>query len=121
MFENLAYAYHENGDYFKATEVWELLYERYCTLFGKEDLKTLTVLHNLAHAYDNAGNYDQALCLNQKIYGFRCALLGENHPQTKTALENFAVIYLKNNNTEALKKIYSALSFDETDHDLKNG
>ena len=88
--QNLAVIYIRLGDYQKALELTQKVYESLCELLGGEPLDTLTVL---AVTYGYLGDYQKAHELFQKVYELLCKAFGAEHHNTLIALHNLAATY----------------------------
>ena len=110
---NLACTYSALGDYNKALELQNVVYNEMKGILGANHPDTLTVLYNLACLYSVLGDCDKAIELENIVYNERKKILGENHPDTLTVLFNLASLYsdLGENNIplELHKAVYNAL------------
>lgn len=103
----LATVYNDCGQYDKAIDLSQKVYEARKHILGETNPNTLTSLNNLAKEYsdkDGLINHERALELHKRIYEIRKCTLGENHPETITSLDNLAYEYGKvGNHNKALE------------------
>ena len=81
------------GNYIKAKNAYQELYDLFKCELGEKHLTTLKVLNYLASSYYDLGDYNKALEIENKVYNARKEILGENHPATLTSLNNLAITY----------------------------
>ena len=81
------------GNYIKAKNAYQELYDLFKCELGEKHLTTLKVLNDLAIFYSYFGDYNKALEMNNAVYKARKEILGENHPDTLSALHNLANSY----------------------------
>ena len=81
------------GNYIKAKNAYQELYDLFKCELGEKHLTTLKVLNYLASSYYDLGDYNKALEIENKVYNARKEILGENHPDTLTSLNNLASSY----------------------------
>ena len=81
------------GNYIKAKNAYQELYDLFKCELGEKHLTTLKVLNYLASSYYDLGDYNKALEIENKVYNARKEILGENHPATLTSLNNLAIFY----------------------------
>ena len=81
------------GNYIKAKNAYQELYDLFKCELGEKHLTTLEVLNYLASSYYDLGDYNKALEIENKVYNARKEILGENHPDTLTSLNNLASSY----------------------------
>ena len=84
---------HTEGDYIKAKNAFQELYDLFKCELGEKHPTTLKVLNDLAIFYSYFGDYNKALEMNNAVYKARKEILGENHPDTLSALHNLANSY----------------------------
>lgn len=87
---NLASTYTDAGNYQKALELKQKVYDLRCMLLGPEHPQTMSILNNLAMSYGDMGQLHKELEMEQQLYDLRCKLLGPEHPDTLTTLNNLA-------------------------------
>ena len=90
---NLATSYSYLGDYKKALETENIVYNARKEILGDNHPDTLTSLANLAVFYSSLGDYKKALETENIVYNARKEILGDNHPDTLTSLANLAISY----------------------------
>ena len=81
------------GNYIKAKNAYQELYDLFKCELGEKHLTTLKVLNYLASSYYDLGDYNKALEIENKVYNARKEILGEKHPDTLTSLNNLAIFY----------------------------
>ena len=81
------------GNYIKAKNTYQELYDLFKCELGEKHPTTLKVLNYLASSYYDLGDYNKALEIENKVYNARKEILGENHPDTLTSLNNLASSY----------------------------
>ena len=100
------------GNYIKAKNAYQELYDLFKCELGEKHLTTLKVLNYLASSYYDLGDYNKALEIENKVYNARKEILGENHPATLTSLNNLASSYYDlgdyNKALEIENKVYNA-------------
>ena len=100
------------GNYIKAKNAYQELYDLFKCELGEKHLTTLEVLNYLASSYYDLGDYNKALEIENKVYNARKEILGENHPDTLTSLNNLASSYYDlgdyNKALEIENKVYNA-------------
>ena len=84
---------HTEGDYIKAKNAFQELYDLFKCELGEKHPDTLSALHNLAIFYSDLGDYNKACELQNAVYNARKEILGEKHPDTLTSLNNLAITY----------------------------
>ena len=84
---------HTEGDYIKAKNAFQELYDLFKCELGEKHPTTLKALNDLAIFYSYFGDYNKALEMNNAVYKARKEILGENHPDTLSALDNIASSY----------------------------
>ena len=81
------------GEYIKAKNAFQELYDLYKCELGEKRPDTLDALEALAISYECLGNYNKALELSEEVYVKRKEILGEKHPYTLSSLNNLANSY----------------------------
>ena len=84
---------HTEGDYIKAKNAFQELYDLFKCELGEKHPTTLKALNDLAIFYSYFGDYNKALEMNNAVYKARKEILGENHPDTLSSLNNLANSY----------------------------
>ena len=84
---------HKTGNYIKAKNAYQELYELYKRELGEKHSYTLMVLNNLAVFYGYLGYYKKACELQNAVYNAHRGTLGEKHPDTLKSLANLANSY----------------------------
>ena len=84
---------HKTGNYIKAKNTYQELYDLFKCELGEKHPTTLKVLNYLANSYSYLGDYNKACKLQNAVYNARKEILGENHPDTLTSLNNLAIFY----------------------------
>ncbi len=84
---------HKTGNYIKAKNAYQELYELYKRELGEKHPYTLRVLNNLAVFYGYLGYYKKACELQNAVYNAHRGTLGEKHPDTLKSLANLANSY----------------------------
>ena len=84
---------HTEGDYIKAKNAFQELYDLFKCELGEKHPTTLKALNNLAIFYSDLGDYSKACELQNVVYNARKEILGENHPDTLSALDSIASSY----------------------------
>ena len=84
---------HKTGNYIKAKNAYQELYELYKRELGEKHPYTLMVLNNLAVFYGYLGYYKKACELQNTVYNAHRGTLGEKHPDTLKSLANLANSY----------------------------
>ena len=84
---------HTEGDYIKAKNAFQELYDLFKCELGEKHPTTLKALNDLAIFYSYFGDYNKALEMNNAVYKARKEILGENHPDTLSSLNNLAIFY----------------------------
>ena len=90
---NLATAYQEAGEYGKALEIQQELYEQQKAAGNGADMFALTVLNNMGDTYQEMGDPIKALEIQEKVQEGLTELLGEDDPHTFVHLKTLAVAY----------------------------
>ncbi len=90
VLNNLALNKMALGDYQRAKELFEEIYEKCKEIRGDYNHDTTVVLNNLALAIETLGDYQRAKELFKEVYKKRKDILGEDHPDTINALGNLA-------------------------------
>ncbi|WP_343018457.1 CHAT domain-containing tetratricopeptide repeat protein, partial [Catenibacterium mitsuokai] len=86
-------SYSDLGDYNKACELDDIVYNARKEILGEKHPDTLTSLSNLAISYFYLGNYNKACELQNIVYNIGKEILGKNHPDTLSTLHNLASYY----------------------------
>ena len=84
---------HKTGNYIKAKNTYQELYDLFKCELGEKHPTTLKVLNYLASSYYDLGDYNKALEMKSAVYNAYKEILGENHPDTLTSLNNLAITY----------------------------
>ena len=84
---------HKTGNYIKAKNTYQELYDLFKCELGEKHPTTLKVLNYLASSYYDLGDYNKACELQNAVYNASKEILGENHPDTLSALNNLAITY----------------------------
>ncbi len=84
---------HKTGNYIKAKNTYQELYDLFKCELGEKHPTTLKVLNYLASSYYDLGDYNKACELQNAVYNASKKILGENHPDTLSALHNLAITY----------------------------
>ena len=84
---------HTEGDYIKAKNAFQELYDLFKCELGEKHPDTLSSLNDLANSYSDLGDYSKACELQNVVYNARKEILGENHPDTLSALDSIASSY----------------------------
>ena len=84
---------HKTGNYIKAKNTYQELYDLFKCELGEKHPTTLKVLNYLASSYYDLGDYNKACELQNAVYNAYKEILGENHPDTLTSLNNLAITY----------------------------
>ena len=84
---------HKTGNYIKAKNTYQELYDLFKCELGEKHPTTLKVLNYLASSYYDLGDYNKALELKIAVYNARKEILGETHPDTLASLNNLANSY----------------------------
>ena len=92
LIKEAAEAY-EAGNYIKAKNVYQGLYDFFKRELGEKNPYTLNLLNNLAVFYRCLGYYKKACEQQDTVYNARREILGEKHPDTLSALNNLACSY----------------------------
>lgn len=88
----LAVAYAKQHNLCQAESIFrEILHYNLDTL-GKEDERTMTVMHNLAVPLNQTGNYEESKKLGRRVLSMQTKVLGEDHPETYEAMGRFSGI-----------------------------
>ena len=82
---------HKTGNYIKAKNAYQELYDLFKCELGEKHLATLKVLNYLASSYYDLGDYNKACELQNAVYNARKEILGETHPDTLTSVNNLAI------------------------------
>ncbi|WP_343019020.1 CHAT domain-containing tetratricopeptide repeat protein, partial [Catenibacterium mitsuokai] len=107
---NLAISYFYLGNYNKACELQNIVYNIGKEILGKNHPDTLSTLHNLASYYSCLGDYNKACELQNIVYNIRKEILGEKHPDTLLVLSNLLVSQIHQDKTDnqSIKKNMTA-------------
>ena len=92
LIKEAAEAY-EAGNYIKAKNVYQGLYDFFKRELGEKNPYTLNLLNNLAVFYRCLGYYKKACEQQDTVYNARREILGEKHPDTLSTLDNLAHTY----------------------------
>ena len=112
---NIGHANIRLGNYQKALDIYEQVYEKRKLLLGDNHPDTIGALNNIGHANNVLGNYQKAVDIYEQVYEKRKLLLGDNHPNTIQTQNNIANIYHRlGKPQEGLPYIESALQHAET-------
>jgi eukaryotic-like serine/threonine-protein kinase len=119
---NLALAYHRDGQFAKALPLYQESLAKTKAKFGPDHARTLNGMNNLAGVYESAGHLAKALPLLEEVFQKRKAALGPDHPDTLGAMHNLAYAYHQDGQLaralpmfeEALAKRTAALGPDHT-------
>lgn len=86
------------GEYQKALELTEQVYDAGCKTQGSKHINSVITLHNLAVCHSELGDHQKALELFEKAYILRCSLHGREDPLTLKSLGMLALehYYLRN-------------------------
>ena len=84
---------HKTGNYIKAKNTYQELYDLFKCELGEKHPTTLKVLNYLASSYYDLGDYNKACELQNAVYNASKKILGEKHPDTLSALHNLAITY----------------------------
>ena len=84
---------HKTGNYIKAKNTYQELYDLFKCELGETHPDTLASLNNLTNSYSYLGDYNKAYKLQNAVYNARKEILGETHPDTLTSLNNLAIFY----------------------------
>ena len=84
---------HKTGNYIKAKNTYQELYDLFKCELGEKHPTTLKVLNYLASSYYDLGDDNKACELQNAVYNASKKILGENHPDTLSALHNLAITY----------------------------
>ena len=84
---------HKTGNYIKAKNTYQELYDLFKCELGEKHPDTLASLNNLANSYSYLGDYNKACELQNAVYNACKEILGEKHPDTLSALHNLAISY----------------------------
>ena len=85
---NLAMLYQSQGQYDKASPLYQQSLPILMKVLGEEHPDVAQSLNNLAESYRSQGQYDKALPLSQQSLAIIEKMLGKEHPNTKTIAEN---------------------------------
>lgn len=98
------------GNWQKAIELTQMIYDARLRIYGSENEKTVACLNNMAIYSCMLGNYKGAAELMEQAYASMRGLLGDEHPQTITCLNNLAAVYDQlgehKKATEIIQQIY---------------
>ena len=98
------------GDYKRALELAEKLYDMKCSMLGKKHPDILKLLKDLAYFNYKLGKLEKSLEIKEQIYAFLCNLKGQEHPESLQALSDLVYSYGKLEKTEkmllATQKLY---------------
>ena len=84
---------HKTGNYIKAKNTYQELYDLFKCELGEKHPTTLNSLNNLAIFYSDLEDYNKACELQNEVYNARKEILGEKHPDTLDSLNNLAITY----------------------------
>ena len=84
---------HKTGNYIKAKNTYQELYDLFKCELGEKHPTTLKVLNYLASSYYDLGDYNKACELQNAVYNASKKILGEKHPDTLNSLNNLASSY----------------------------
>ena len=90
---DIASYYSYLGDYSKALELHNIVYNAFKEILGEDHPDTLRSLANLSISYTLLGDYTTALEMRKVVYNARKEILRENHPLTLSALNDIANSY----------------------------
>ena len=96
-YNNVATAYHKQGDYSKAMEYYSKALEIQRGLINGDSVYTATTYDNIGIIYSAQNFYDKALEFHLKALSIYEKALGEYHPHTAGAINNIGTAYLKQN------------------------
>ncbi len=88
-----AYQFYRQGEYKKASDLFEQAVELAIKTFGPDHPYVATSLNKLASLYASLGRYANAEPLYQRSLKIREAKLGPDHPDVATSLNNLALLY----------------------------
>ena len=84
---------HKTGNYIKAKNTYQELYDLFKCELGETHPDTLASLNNLANSYSDLGDYNKACKLQNAVYNASKEILGETHPDTLASLNNLTNSY----------------------------
>ena len=98
------------GNYIKAKNTYQELYDLFKCELGEKHPDTLTSLNNLASSYSDLGDYNKACKLQNVAYNTCKEILGEKHPNTLLVLSNLLVSQIRQDKTDnqSIKKHMTA-------------
>lgn len=91
---------HKTGNYIKAKNTYQELYDLFKCELGEKHPTTLKVLNYLASSYYDLGDYNKACELQNAVYNVCKEILGENHPDTLLVLSNLLVSQVHQDKTD---------------------
>ena len=83
------------GDYRRALELAEKLYEMKCNLFGKKHPDILKLLKDLDYLNYKLGEFEKSLEIKEQLYALSCSIKGQEHPDSLQALSDLVYSYGK--------------------------
>ena len=93
--QNYANCYYRLGDFAKARELTQMIYEARLRVNGCDHESTAGCINNLAIYSVMLGDYQNAAEMMELSHSTMCRLLGEEHPRTIICLNNLGAIYDK--------------------------
>ncbi|KAJ7716912.1 hypothetical protein DFH07DRAFT_947527 [Mycena maculata] len=90
---NLAWVYHELGQWDEAKTLEVVTLEKRKKVLGDDDPYTLGTMGQLAATYNSLGQWKEAKELDLIVLEKERKIFGEEHPQTLRTMTNLAVIY----------------------------
>ena len=93
-YNNVATAYHRQGDYSRALEYYSKALEIQKHLINGDCVNTATTYDNIGIIYSAQNVYDKALDFHFKALSIYEKVLGEYHPDTAGAINNIGTLYL---------------------------
>lgn len=96
-----------SGEYKKAAEAEEKIYNFSCEKKGGEDPATLELLHNLSFTYEQCGDFQKAIEIETQVYDLRCKIFGADHVDTWKSFEHLNAMrtVLETNKIKAKAKL----------------
>lgn len=91
--DELVRLYDKAGNYEKAIEQGEWLYNIQSRISDEEDPFTQRVLQQMCLLYGKSGNYEKAIELGEKLYEIRCRTLGEDEALTQASTRYLTTLY----------------------------
>ena len=78
--------------------------QHYMKVAGRDDVRTLSVMHQIANTYSSLGRDGESRVMREEVLERRIIVLGEFHTSTLNAMNNLALSYLEEGGRDEQKK-----------------